>query len=242
LFFATLLLPSCLEFDAQDVFVHHDPVQDQVDILFVYRGLYAESKADDSKGMEEALDHVEEALKSGAFAFWSNYPWRLRPRHDKSHMQILAQHLQVENGSLFKDADGRLCGYQMVRLQKVTRLMEKVNTVLALTLETKILAAGSWPLLPNHPVDDESRERLTDFLRARTPILRFRGACLELQLPLSEADSRWLREQVARSLLRDIFREIQDGKANRAAPAAVTDGRISAMRAAVFSSPNLNGS
>ena len=209
-----VLLPGCLEFDSQDVFLHYDPAQDQLDLLFVYRGLHADTKGDQTRRIEEAVEHLEEAQQSGAFAFWSNYPWRLRPRHDRTHMQLLLPHLQVENGPLFKDADGRLCGYQLVRFSKVKKLLDKVNTVLSLMLETRVLTKGDWPLLPDHEVDDESRDRITDFLRGRGQVLRLRDACLELQLPLSEPDSRWLREQVARSLLRDLLNELDRAKAS----------------------------
>lgn len=195
-----LFLPACLEFDAQEVVLHYDQKQDQLDVLLLYRGLYSTSSTP-----EKDLEQLDRVLATGQFALWSNWPLNPDLTHADGVMAPFAAHCDVENGGFFTTPAGELCGYQFVRIRDVKGLLQKLNTVIALGLQTQVLHK---PLAGGHELDDDTKELLQDVVRGRSQIVSLQGSAIVLTLPCSDADHRWLMQRLGDELLDDVGREL----------------------------------
>lgn len=189
-------LPGCLEFDAQDVVVHHDVANDRIDVLLVYRGIFAESSSE-QRALDEGLGDLDKALQTGEFAFWCNWPFKVNPATDPGGVRAaLLQHVDVENGGLFTDPKGKLCGYQFVRIRQASAFLAKLDTALSLAVQAGLLQGFPDADGGKHKVDDDTRDAVREFLREKEAFLRLEGGRLELRLPCSVADHRWLKRRL----------------------------------------------
>jgi len=216
---ALLLLTGCLEFDAQDVYLCFDAENDRIDALFVYRGLYAEGK-NSATAMEKALSQLDEAGEAGWFAAWNNWPLQVDLTAEMSApAAALAEHVEVENGGLFTDPKGTLCGYQFVRIQRLSAFVEKVNALLAFGVTV-------WKV-DGQELDDDSQDLIREFSRARKRLVVVGDGRFEVRLPLSSRDHRRIRAGFWRDALLgeavdQMTRRLSVAK-RRAAGGSVTD-------------------
>lgn len=203
-----LLLAGCLEFDAQEITVRYDADKDRIDALVVYRGLFAEGGTGSSdKPLDKALRDLDDAMRNGVFCCWSNWPLKVDPVHDRGPGMALLPHYEVETGGLFTDPRGVLCGYQFVRIRGAKAFLRKVNTM----LEVAVQAAA----LTEHKVeggvfkfDADSRELLREFLRDGQQLLHVERGRVELRLPCTLRDHRWMKGQLEQHLLDNLPREL----------------------------------
>lgn len=189
-----LLLCGCLQFDAQDITVRYDEKNDRLDLLLVYRGLYC------NREIAADVDQLESALRTGEFAIWSNWPLKVDLTEAKGPLAALADHVQVENGSLFTTPTGQLCGYQFVRLTDVDGFLKKANDALALWVRAEVLGKELRDGGKTWRLDDETEELLLEVARGRHRVLSRKGAAFVLSVPCSDRDHLWLLGQ-----LRDEF-------------------------------------
>lgn len=204
-----LLLPSCLEIDAQDVTLRYDATADRIDILLVHRGLFAQgSSGDDKDPLTKAMKDLADVREKGEFVFWSNWPFsvQLTEKHEPP-IAALCAHVDVENGTLFTDPKGVLCGYQFVRIREAKAFLKKVNTLLELAVQAALLR-GYETRDTKHKFDADTRDAVREFLRAGEPMLTLSGGRLELRLPLSPADHAWFKQQIEQRLLRQLPYEV----------------------------------
>lgn len=205
----TLLFGGCLEFDGQDVAVRYDAKADRIDIQVVYRGLFVEGGTGSTdQPMEKALKDLEKVRQTGAVRFWGNWPFVVDLSGKiPAPLQTLAAHVDVENGALFTDPQGVLCGYQFVRIRDAKSFLQKVNTALELAVQART-AAPIDSYGPNHTLDDDTRDILREFFRAGQRLLLVEPGRIELRLPCSAADHRWVKEQLESHLLNNLPREM----------------------------------
>lgn len=204
---AALLLAasSCLEIDAQDVYVHFDAEQDRIDLMLVHRGVFAEAANDDTeKALRVSIDDLDEARQTGEIIFWNNWPLRVNPIADGTPATTaLFGHLDVENGELFTDPKGTLCAYQFVRINRAKVFFQKINTLLELWMQNQEIR--------DHELDDDSRDLIRDFVRSREKLLVVGEGRFELRLPFSDRDNRWLKQE----LLREVFLDSAGAEVSR---------------------------
>lgn len=195
-----LVLPAaCLEFDGQDIVVHQDVTKDRLDVHLVYRGLLIE-REDSGDPAKKALADLDHALASGMFAIWDNWPLKIDlTAKITGPKAALAQHVEVENGGVFTDPLGMLCAHQFVRVNDFTGFLAKVNTGLDL-LMTKAVTTGIEVNGQKRVFDDDTKELAQDFQRAKQKMLVVTPGRIELRLPISLADHRWLRQRAAAML------------------------------------------
>lgn len=187
-------LPGCLEFDGQEVTLRYDAEHDRIDAMFVYRGLFAESgQGSSDQPLDKALKDLDKALARGEFAFWNNWPLRVNPSADLTGpRKALLDHIVVENGGLFTDPTGTLCGYQFVRIEKAKAFVQQLNTMLELALKAATVTdIGLFD--GKHQLDEETDELLTEFLRGRGKLLEFEQGRITLRLPFSAKDHAWFK-------------------------------------------------
>jgi hypothetical protein len=193
----TSVLGGCLEFDAQDVTIRCDPEHDRIDVLLVYRGLYARlSQGQPGGRVAKAVEDLDAAMQSGEFAFWCNWPFRVDLTEERSGpAAALLQHIEVENGGLFTDVKGTLCGYQFVRVNGAKAFLQKLNTMLEVRAQAMLASSQE------HKFDAETRELLRDFLRGGGRLLAVEPGRIELRIPCVTADHRWLKGQIEQYFL-----------------------------------------
>tara|TARA_R110002096_G_scaffold201250_2_gene385588 strand:- start:1573 stop:2610 length:1038 start_codon:yes stop_codon:yes gene_type:complete len=183
-----LLLSGCLEIDGQDVYLRYDEENDRIDAMFVHRGIFAEAGDEDTAdALKKATTDLENAMASGEFVFWNNWPLSCDPSRDyDAPRNALLKHVEVENGGLFTDPQGILCGYQFVRVNKAKSFVKKLNTLLELGFQTATVKGIAQ--LGNKKLDADSKENIREFLRGRGKFLTIEQGRIELRLPLSQSD------------------------------------------------------
>lgn len=188
-----LVLAGCLEFDAQEITFRYDPQQDRIDALFVYRGLYAQaSQGSGDKPLTKAVADLDQVLANGDFFFWCNWPFAVHPAGDAGAGATLLEHVRVENGGLFTDPNGILCGYQFVRVESAKAFVQKLNTLLEVSLQGAMAASHSRGG-KTHRFSADTKDLLREFLRSGEKLLVVDRGRLELRLPCTLADHRFLK-------------------------------------------------
>ena len=225
-----LSLAGCLEFDAQEVTLRYDAKADRIDALMVYRGLFAEGgSGSGEKTIDTALKDLAAARESGEFTFWNNWPLQVDLTKDlPAPVQALAQHVEVENGGLFTDPRGELCAWQFVRVRDVKSFLQKVNTLLEIALQAGLRSKFDLHG-PDHQADDDTKDFVREFLRSGQKLLVLERGRIELRLPCSARDHRWLKSQLEQHLLDNLPHEIVQANgvaARRAAGGEVTDTSV----------------
>ncbi len=203
-----LLLTSCLEFDAQEITLRYDPQQDRIDALVVYRGLFVESGTGSTdKPYEKALADLDRMRKEGDFYFWCNWPFAVHPTTDTGPTAVLLPHLDVEVGGLFTDPKGILCGYQFVRIREAKAFLAKVNTMLELGVQAGMLG-GFQGYGGNHKFAADTKDLVREFLRSGEKLLVVERGRVELRLPCTLADHRFVKGQIESHLLANLPAEM----------------------------------
>lgn len=204
LFALLLLLPSCLEFDAQEITFRYDPQQDRIDALVVYRGLFVEGGTGSSdKPVEKALQDLARVQKEGNFFFWCNWPFAVHPTTDTGPGAVLLSHLEIETGGLFTDPKGVLCGYQFVRIRDAKAFVQKLNTLLEVAAQAAMLG-GFQGFGQNHKFSADTKDLLREFLRSGEKLLLIEQGRVELRLPCTLADHRFLKGQLEQYFLSNM--------------------------------------
>ena len=204
-----LFLGGCLDFDAQEVTIRCDPAHDRIDVLLVYRGLYAHmSQGQPADRIGKALKDLDAAMQSGEFAFWCNWPFRVDLTEQRSGpAAALLQHVEVENGRLFTDVKGVLCGYQFLRIHGAKAFLQKLNTMLELGAQA--LLAGNQ----GHKFDAETRDLLREFLRGGGRLLAVEPGRIELRMPCTAGDHRWIKDQIEQYFLDNAMHDMAQREA-----------------------------
>jgi hypothetical protein len=210
---------SCVQFDGQSILVRHDAARDRLDVLLIYRDLH--TTGDPAQGLEQL-----EAIRAGqrTFALGSNFPLLFRldemteDQRDPSRpatcalLDALVARTTMRNGALWQDAQGRVCGSQLVRLEGAAQTVRDVNRALHESLsrpgELERFAAD-W-----HLSDAESLARLHEAAAGHFTFAGLRGSALWFALPLSDAGFV--------SLKHELFDEWEQAVAGRASGSKAT--------------------
>lgn len=189
---------ACLKFESQSIGLVYDAAADRITLHLLYFGL------DRDGAKEEDLEVLDNAVRHGDFClldwpFWVSFA-RLReraadPKTDplrRELLQFLVDHARGEFLGFFLDAEGRLSGAQVVRIEKASTLVAIFDRL----FEAEVLperCAG---------VDPETRRLLDAAASGGHAWLRLRGNAIEFRLPCSESDATILK----RKLLDDAVR------------------------------------
>ncbi|MDA7494477.1 hypothetical protein N8467_00265 [bacterium] len=192
-----LMLASCLEFEHQEVHLRYDAKVDRMDVLLVYRGLYAANTpliGNNQPPVERALADLKTAREHGAFAFRNSMNFKVDPVTE-SMDDWVSRHIDVENGGLFTDPKGRLCGYQFVRIRGfrafLPRFDEEHREIMFGQFGPSVSLEKGWP----EPV----KKAFQRYVKQGNAVITADGCCFEVRLPIREQD----HAQVQRYVLGD---------------------------------------
>lgn len=181
---------SCVQFDGQSLLLRHDPERDRLDALLIYRDLH--TTGDSAEGIAQL-----EAIRAGqrTFAVAANFPLLFeldelaREKRDPKLaaallMDTLSGRITVRNGSLWQDAQGRVCGAQLVRLEGIQDALRAVNGTLHESLSGPggvERFAADW-----HLSDTESIALLRKAATGHFTFAGLRGSAIWFALPVSD--------------------------------------------------------
>lgn len=191
-----LLLASCLEFEQQELHLRYDAEKDRMDVLLVYRGLYAGDGnplpgANGKSPIEQAMSDLQKVREHGAFAFRSSGNFRVDPVEEFGSDWV-RRHIDVEYGGLFTDPLGRLCGYQFVRVRDfrafVPRFAKEHRELLFSLFGPAVNAEKGWP--------KPALQAFASYVEQGSPVITADGCCFEVRLPIREQDHDLVRRYV----------------------------------------------
>jgi hypothetical protein len=199
----SVTLAGCLEFQEQTMAYHHDAKTDTLRIFQVYRGICGTSKedvlSDDEQGQLHSvlttertfffsnwiLEHDKEMLKQ-LLADIRDPEHRGKDGHSEEDVKrleplfrMLVENIRVENGPLYLDANGQLCGVQFVTVSKVSELIRAANAAVLHYAMTEVAKASP-----------ESAEKavLLGFLERGTQAFRLQANEFSITLPMTRSE------------------------------------------------------
>jgi hypothetical protein len=206
---------SCVDFDGQLVRAHHDEDRDRLDVLLVYRNLHS------SGPMSAGADGQLEELLAGRrwIAVMDNWPLMInldRALEDDERADdgpamaalftALDEHVEVQPGRFWVDADDGLCAWQLVRIRRLSA----VTTAIDAAMRSAILEDDGeelremfddWGVEDDQAASDARRE-----LQSGWRLLTWDGQSLVMRMPAREADWTALK----RMLLEHAVRHAQE--------------------------------
>lgn len=136
---------GCLDFDEQTVYVEHDQQNDRLVMIIKYRSFYS-----DNEDIPQAKQQLREALENETVAFFANWPWlfplrelreELRhpdeedkeglPEETRQDLLRLLERIRVLNGGFYTDPAGRICGAQVLVIERAAETIELANDLIS---------------------------------------------------------------------------------------------------------------
>ena len=206
-----LLLGGCLEFDRQTVYVEHDQENDQLILIIDYGGFYAGhdtfslfGKRPDGPATKEDIEksqaQLKEAVENRTVAFFGNFPFagsiaELReklkstgggkaeeiPEQARLDMLKLLERAQIMNGGFYADAEGRVCGAQVLTLKQAAESIPLLNRIINNLIE--------WSELESEMESPEDKAQTRLFVAAARKgqtWVELNGHSIILSIPLTE--------------------------------------------------------
>jgi hypothetical protein len=217
-----LALPSCLDFDGQDIHIRIDTDKDKIEAIVIYRGLFANKHPDaplkDYDGRDpvnRAINQLKHAQEKGLMAFWRNWPLAIDLTENYEANKDVTSHIDLEYGGLFTDPTGTLCGYQLVRINNATAFIQKLNliwqaeflnynhpiTSAIKTGTSKRTKAKRFGKRESRPLDQQTHEAFKAMLESGEHLLSITNGRIEMRLPLSDGDHRIMKRSIEHELL-----------------------------------------
>lgn len=205
-FLSLLLVPllcGCLEYEEIEVRVVAEPAIDRIDLCILSRGIHIRKDsggvgAKPSKGEIEELLSLRDRVALPMMG-WS--PWDLTAeirneaspddaeRSERARKKLF-EFVELEAGSFHRNAEGKLCMYQFVRIHRVPAFVEWVNETLR--------DEGFWE---DVELDGASRDLLDEFLERKADFLAVDGIGLRFRMPWSDEAHQQMIEELRREVL-----------------------------------------
>jgi hypothetical protein len=167
-----LLLAGCLDFEGQDVSVAFDPKNDRICMQLVYRGLFSSSSysfswfgkpapADSMADTERQLRELADGKQTFALlSSWMTFDLDQLRKSDDLREVALAQRLRVGNGELFVAKDGRLCGWQSLRLDGAADAVTALDSLFRVSVAEELAKADTQKSAAGSPGEDPEGGRI----------------------------------------------------------------------------------
>jgi len=202
---ALCLLGACdLEFPEQEVRLRHDAEADTLDVLFVYLGVTTPTSQDEA--LEKGRAVAERVLGGRREFMLLDWPFNFDLDREYPEGEELAagvraaiDRVRLERVGAFLDGEGRLCGYQHFRVDRVSAALAEANRQIdeaALRgLESGELGARELPWF------DAGEERAwRDFVASPTPWVSLEEGRLVVRLPVTEEGAARFLEVLAETV------------------------------------------
>jgi hypothetical protein len=149
-----LLGTGCVDFEQQAIVAVFPDNSPEVRVLLVYEGIGI--SGDKPIDLTKAKDQFTRFIKSGQqFCIFGNWPFHFELNAkdgddaDTRHFRaFLREHLMVDNGAMYRNTEGKLCGYQTVTIRDRNKFVKGVN---------EQVSAGFCRLIEEKKTDDNSK-------------------------------------------------------------------------------------
>jgi hypothetical protein len=198
-------LAGCLDFDEQVAYGEHDQDGDRVVVVIGYMGLF---------GNDQAQAQLKEAVEDQTVALFGNWPLafpikKLRaglkepPKPDEAlpepmrqKLLALLERIRVLNGGFFTDLGGRVCGGQVVVVDKASDTVRLANEL-----------ANEFAILKLQAKDprDSWEEAVLEAAQAGHKWLELRGQSVIVSWPMPEDRLREGRREFVRGFIEQQF-------------------------------------
>ena len=207
-------LAGCLDFEEQTARVEHDQENDRLTVVINYRGLYSEQQKWGS-GAGGAEDQLKETLENEGVALVGNWPlaWKLKelradlknpdgahqdwPEELRKKLLTVVERISVRNGGFYTDPAGRVCGAQVVTVEKIQDSMQLFNTVANQAL---LLEAQKKKEEPEGPV----KQRMLAYVRKNHTWIELKGHSFVLSFPITEEEL----QEGRRDAVEEVFKHL----------------------------------
>lgn len=206
---AVCLLQGCVEFERQSLVYRHDTDRDELRILMIYEGIYAENARDVGE-LRSLLLRPRTFLFSNWIMEYDRDAWlraldELRQDKSPNHPASTAaqirlrklglDNIRVENGKFYLNDRNKLAAWQQVTITNVTALLSAANEAINAALLAGELQTGDLPL-----ASADSAQFILDAAAANHNWLQLTDGQWRVRLPLApedytaflaEADDTW---------------------------------------------------
>jgi len=197
-------LVSCLDFDEQEIYAEHDQKADRLLFLICYRGLYQ------GAGDAPATEQLEKAVQNEGVALLSHWPFSgylkevreqlaAPPKADddtpaeiRKDALALLGHIKALQGGFFVDLKGRLCGSQVLIIEKPGE---------AIPLSNRLISAAIIHEAQKNPPQDEQGRLALDLARKNHVWVSLKGQSIVMSMPMPEEQFAQGREQLVANLI-----------------------------------------
>jgi hypothetical protein len=187
-------LAGCLDFEEQTARVEHDQDNDRLTVVINYRGLYA---AQDNPTSSDAEAQLQEALENEGLALGGNWPFAFQlaelrtelkkpdgtykdwPEELRQNFLTLVERISVRNGGFYIDPGGRVCGAQVVTVEKVQDSVQLFNTIV-----NQALQVAAQDEKPADPFD----QRMLEYAQKNHTWLEPKGHSFVISIPVTEEE------------------------------------------------------
>ena len=194
---------GCLDFDEQEVYGEHDQKADRMVFVIQYRGLHA------TKEIEQAEQQFREAVRGHTVALMGNWPFsfgmdearaslsappeegeKTPPQLRKDLLQLV-ERMEVLNAGFYLDSAGRVCGAQVVTIEKAA------DTII---LANRIINGAIIYRAQQEAPKDAYGWMIVECARKGQTWLELKGQSLIVSVPLPEKELAELRPKFVMSL------------------------------------------
>lgn len=95
-----------------------------------------------------------------------------------------------------------------MRIRKAAEFTRKLNTLLELLVQGSLLVDGMPGFGGSHRFDDDTRDLVREFVRAKERFAVLEPGRIEVRLPMSKADHAWFLGQIEQRVFRNTSTEI----------------------------------
>ncbi len=149
-------LSSCMEFENQELVYSHDVEKDELRVTLRYQGIFGNlGKGQNTKNgpddiaakdslNQKQISQLESVLKEKWAFFFNNWIFEYSAKSfsdmmkslmsfgqpEKDLIEALIKNVEVQNIGFYKDAKGRLCGAQTLKIQNFSKVLALANQVI----------------------------------------------------------------------------------------------------------------
>ena len=231
----SLAAAGCLDWDEQEATVAYDAEHDRLCAQLVDRGLHSTSSqdwpfltGDEKEDVESTRKELDQLLEGRPmFALLTpvlSIDVREMAESDDPIIAALAERIEVDQGDFFTDQEGRLCGWQRIRLRDVSAALQIMSTLFAHRVANEEQASDLRKAIGCD--DPESARRWTAFVASgRRWFERRDDGTLIWTLPISEPAAHAPAQRIEAAPT--LERLLADDKAAKSAAARAEPGATS---------------
>ena len=215
MFFFGVLMTSCIEFEKQTLTYKHDKKNDRLEIFQKFEGIYGKGGKKLSEEKVEQINSVINGERTFFFANWifeynrekllelpkelekeitesKNDAEKATMRKGVKLAKLLLTSIKVKNGEFYLNKEKKLCAYQYVTIDNLSKILKQTNEVISLAI------------LYGNTKDDKPKEKswalIVKAAKAGHTWISFDGNQLKVSCPVAKEDFIKAKKEFAKEV------------------------------------------